>query len=171
MLTESARMSSASEARFRLQAPNSVPREIKVIALDAPSEVLIRRLAKRSWSHATFLTASAFAAAASLDVPDVAPNGWLTDLGGGTRNLMDEVGAADLVVMVAMPGGNAQAAPVIGAACSAMRVNTAAFISGASSASEEAVSKTLAQLRPWSLMVVVAKSEDYIEDMLVALRA
>jgi hypothetical protein len=30
---------------------------------------------------------------------------------------------------------------------------------------------TLAQLRPWSLMVVIAESDDYIDDMLTALRA
>ena len=69
------------------------------------------------------------------------------------------------------PTGMQRAAAVIGEACSELRVNTAAFISGAMSSSEEAVSKTLAQLRPWSLMVVVAKSEEYIEDMLVALQA
>lgn len=170
MLTESVRMSSASEARFRLQAPNSEQREIKVIALDAPSEVLLRRLAGLSWNRATFLTASSFSSA-PLDMPGAATDGWLMDLSGRPGNLMEEIGAADLVVMVAMPDGNAQAAAVIGEACSAMRVNTAAFISGATSSSEEAISKTLAQLRPWSLMVVVAKSEDYIEDMLVALRA
>jgi len=170
MLTESARMSSASEARFRLQAPNSKPREIKVFALDAPSEVLIRRLAEHSWNHASFLSASAFAAA-PRDMQHAATDGWLVDLGGRPRNLMDEISAADLVVMVAMPEGNARAAAVIGEACSDLRVNTAAFIFGATSSSEEAISKTLAQLRPWSLMVVVAKSEDYIEDMLIALRA
>jgi hypothetical protein len=170
MLSESERMSSASEARFRLQSPNSKPREIKVFALDAPSDALVRRLAERSWNHATFLTASSFPAA-HQDNRRGAMDGWLTDLGGRRRNLMDEVVAADLVVMVAMPDGNAQAAAVIGAVCSDMRVNTAAFISASTSSSEEAVSKTLAQLRPWSLMVVIAKSEDYIEDMLVALRA
>lgn len=169
MLSESARMSSASEARFRLQAPNSQPRKIKVIALDAPSEALIRRLADNSWIHATFLSALNFAASAEKD--RFPKEGWLTDLSGHPRNLTSEVDTADLVVMVAVPEGNARAAGAIGEACSAMRVNTAAFISGASSSSEEAIAKTLAQLRPWSLMVVVAKSEDYIEDMLIALRA
>jgi hypothetical protein len=33
------------------------------------------------------------------------------------------------------------------------------------------LSKTLSQLRPWSLMLVIASSVDYIEDMLIALRA
>ena len=170
MLTESERMSSASEARFRLQAPNSEPREIKVIALDAPSEALVRQLAERSWNRATFLSASSFAAGLPA-AQDTARDGWLVDLDGRSRNLMDEVSSADLVVMVANPGGDAQVAAIIGELCGELRVNTAAFIYGATASSEEAISRTPAQLRPWSLMVVVAKSEDYIEDMLVALRA
>ena len=39
------------------------------------------------------------------------------------------------------------------------------------SAPEAALSKTLLQLRPWSLMVVIADPDDYIDNMLVALRA
>jgi len=170
MITESARMNSASEVRFRLQAPNSNPREIKVIAMDAASEGLVRRLAERSWNHAAFLSAWSFSATPP-DLQRGETGGWLVDLDGGPKNLMDEVNAADLIVMVAMPDGNAGAAAAIGEACSELRVNTAAFISGAASSSEESVSKTLAQLRPWSLMVVVAKSDEYIEDMLIALQA
>ena len=36
MLSESARMTTAEEARFRIDYPNSKPRAIKVVALDAP---------------------------------------------------------------------------------------------------------------------------------------
>ena len=170
MLTESARMNSASEGRFRIQKPNSNPREIKVIALDAPSLGMVGRLAERSWDHATFLNASAFDSEPK-NKQHVSRDGWLTDLSSRPKILIDEVVAADLIVMVAMPGGNAGAASVIGDACSLMRVDTAAFVCGATSASDEAMSKTLAQLRPWSLMVVIAEEEDYIEDMLIALRA
>jgi hypothetical protein len=42
---------------------------------------------------------------------------------------------------------------------------------GAASATDEALSKTLAQLRPWALMLVIASSDEYIADMLSALRA
>ena len=170
MLSESARMSSAHEALFRIQATNSEPRTIKVIALDGPSEGLLVRLAERSWNHATFLTASTFAAQPGRE-HRVETDSWLTDLAGRPTSLTDEVDTADLVVMVAMPGGNAQAAAVIGDSCSLRRVNTAAFVCGATPSSEEAVSKTLAQLRPWSLMVVIAEAEDYIEEMLIALQA
>src|SRR2546425_12189260 len=158
MPSESARMSSAAEARYRIQAPNSRPRSITVIALDARSEAILQRLAKGSWSHATFLTASA-----NL-------RGWLSDLAGHSRDLMDEVDTADLVVMVATPGGHAQAASIVGEACSLKRVMTTALVVGAGSASDQAVSATLAQVRPGSLMGVIAKPDGYVADMLLAVR-
>lgn len=170
MLSESARMSSAAEARFRIQAPNSRPRAIKVIGLDRASEDVVRRLAEAPWKNATFFTASAFAHAPYTE-QGFSTDGWLSDLTGRTRSLMEEVGTADLVVMVATAGGNAQVASVIGEACSLRRVMTTALIAGGTSASDEALSKTLAQVRPWSLMVVLADADDYIEDMLTALRA
>jgi hypothetical protein len=163
-------MSSAAEARFRVQAPNSKPRAITVIALDPPSEAVVKRLAEGSWNHATFLTASAFAGAPQSE-QRFSIDGWLTDLAGRPRNLIGEVDTADLVVMVATPGGNAVVASIIGEACSLRRVDTTALVVGATSASDEAVSKTLRQVRPWSLMVVIANPDDYIDDMLIALRA
>ena len=60
---------------------------------------------------------------------------------------------------------------IVGEACSLRRVMTTALVVGAKSASDEAVSKTLAQVRPWSLMLVIANPDDYIDDMLVALQA
>ena len=73
--------------------------------------------------------------------------------------------------MVAAPGGEAHAASTIGEACSARRVMTTGLVVGANPASEEAVSRTLSQLRPWSLMLVIADPDNYIDDMLSALRA
>jgi hypothetical protein len=148
MVSESARMSSALEARYRLQAPNSLPRNVKIIALDAVAEDVLRGLARGSWQHATFHSSSSF-----------------------LRSLRPEVASADLVIMVAGPGGDADAVSVIGAACSERRVSTTALIVGVSGASDEALSRTLAQVRPWSLMVVIANTDEYIADMLTALRA
>jgi hypothetical protein len=169
MLSESARMSTAAEARFRIDAPNSKPRHIKVIALDAASEALVKRLAERRWNNASFFTASAFA----LAPPErgFSMQGWLSDLAGRTKDLINEVNGADLVVMVATAGENAQAAALIGEACSFRRVNTTGLILGGASATDDMLSKTLLQLRPWSLMLVIANGENYIEDMLIALRA
>ena len=156
-------MSSAAEARFRVQAPNSKPRTIKVIALDPPSESVIRRLALRSWAHASFFTAAGPLHETAGD--------WLRDLAGGSRDLLAEVATADLVVMVATPGGNAERATLVGEACSHSRVMTTALIAHADASSDDALAKTLAQLRPWSLMTVIGNVDDYIEDMLIALRA
>src|SRR5205085_3575320 len=129
--------------RFRIQETNSIPRAIKVIALDTSSETIVSRLADRPWQSATFLSAAAFPAAAR-------------DFSGRARDLTTEIDTADLVVMVASPGGQAHAASVIGEACSARRVMTTGLVVGANPTSEEAVCKTLLQLRPWSLMLVVA---------------
>ena len=48
---------------------------------------------------------------------------------------------------------------------------TAGFVVGGDDANTSALSKTLAQVRPWSLMVVIARSDDYIDAMMTALRA
>jgi hypothetical protein len=45
MQSESARMSSAAEAKFRIDRPNSQPRAVKVIALDTQSERIVKELA------------------------------------------------------------------------------------------------------------------------------
>jgi len=158
MQSESARMTSAAEARFRVQAPNSTPRAIKVIALDAVGEAAVRRLSDAGWQHATFFTATE-------------PDDALSDLVGARRNTGDEVGAADLVILIAGPGGRAYAAPLIGEVCSARRVMTTGFVVGGIATTARELSKTLAQLRPWSLMVVIAETDDYLDDMMTALRA
>jgi hypothetical protein len=165
-------MSSAAEARFRIEAPNSRPRAVKVIALDAPSERVVKELAQESWQGASFLTASAFAGAASGSAPQrFSLGGWLNDLAGRTKNLVEEIGCADLVVMVASAGENAGAAGIIGEACAVRHVMTTALILGTASSSDEALSKMLAQLRPHAMMLVISSADEYIKDMLTALRA
>jgi hypothetical protein len=170
MLSESARMTTAEEARFRINYPNSKPRAVKVVALDAPSEAVVKRLAQGQWQRASFLTASKFHGA---------PRGgegwtmeaWLSDLAGRTKDLVDEVASADLVVMVSSAGTKAEAAAVIAEACSVRKVMTTALIIGSEAKSDEELSKTLASLRPYASMLVIANNDDYIEEMLVALRA
>ena len=168
MQSESARMSSAAEARYRIDAPNSKPRVVKVIALDHPSERVVKSLSQQKWQNAAFFTASAFG-----DAPRQGESfaGWLSDVAGRTKNLVDEVNSADLVVMVSTAGENAGAASIIGEACSLKRVMTTALVLGGANISDDVLSRTLSQLRPWSLMLVIASAEEYIADMLTALRA
>lgn len=170
MLSESARMASAQEARYRINAPNSTARSVKIIALDHASEPLVQQLAKRSWNQAAFFTASAFADMPKQSAP-FSMQGWLSDLAGRAKDLVNEVNGADLVVMVATAGEDAPAASLIGEACQGRHVMTTSLILGSSTKSDAELSKSLAQLRPYSQMLVVATAEDYVEDMLRALRA
>ena len=169
MQSESARMSSAAEARFRVNYPNSQPRVIKVVALDATSEEVVKRVAQHVWERANFFT--------SLKLED-APHGpawsmraWLSDLAGRTKALVEEVSSADLVVMISSAGASPEAASVIGEACAARKVMTMAVIVGREQSSNEDLSKTLAALRPYASMLVIANGDEYIEEMLAALRA
>jgi len=170
MLSESARMASAVEARFRIDAPNSRPRTVKVIALDRASDRLVQHLAQRSWTQATFFTASAFAGAPRPS-ERFSMQGWLSDLAGRAKDLVDEVNSADLIVMVASAGEDVPAASLIGEACIVRHVMTTSLILGSAAKSDAELSKSLAQLRPYSQMLVIATAEDYVEDMLRALRA
>ena len=170
MSSESARANAAAEARFRIDDANSRQRAVKVMALDARSEAVVRHLARGRWGGASFFTASAFAPAPSTDAR-FSMASWLSDLTGRTKDLVDELDTADLVAMVATVGENSQAASVIGEACSMKRVTTIAFVLSSPSTPQEALSRTLAQLRPWTLMLVVAGDEDYIAEVLTALRA
>jgi len=170
MPSESTRATTAAEARFRVEAPNSQPRAVKIIALDHPSEQVIKRLAGLPWNRASFFTASAFAGTPRTGKA-FSMQGWLSDLAGRTKDLVDELATADLVVMVASAGHDAQAAAIIGEACALRRVMTTGLVLSDASVPDAAVSMTLAQMRPHVLMLVVASAEDYIEDMLTALRA
>jgi hypothetical protein len=84
--------------------------------------------------------------------------------------LVDDVPRADLVMMVTRAGSDAHAAAIIGEACSRAQVMTMTLVVRAASTMDEALSKTLAQVRPWSLMVVVASDDGYAEDILRSFR-
>ena len=170
MESESARMASAAQAKFRIDRPNSKGRAVKVIALDRPSEKVVKELAQAQWQGATFLTATAFSGAPKQG-ERFSMNGWLNDLAGRTKDLIDEVNSADLVVMVATAGENAAAAAIISEACSHNHVMTTALILGSATSSDETLSKMLGQLRPYAMMLVIATADEYIRDMLTALRA
>jgi len=166
VLSESARMTTAAALRFRIQEPNARVRATSVIALDPASEPFVARLAEDRWNHATFLKSPEDVGAAGPD----ADEGWLTTFDGRRTRIREAVDSADQVIMVAAAGGRADAAALVGRACSDRRVTTTALIVGAGDAADADISKTLAQLRPWSLMVVIASSDDYVRDMMTALR-
>ena len=168
MLSESARMTTADEARYRINDPNSKPRAVKVVALDPPSEAVVKRLAEGDWQRATFLTVHDGAAPGG---EGWSMKAWLADLAGRAKNLVDEVASADLVVMISSAGTMPEAAALIAEACNARKVMTTALIIGSQAKSDDELSKTLGALRPYASMLVIASGDEYIEEMLAALRA
>ncbi len=60
MLSESARMTTAEEAKFRINAPNSKPRAIKVIALDQRSQAIVKKLAEGDLEQGVLFCLGAF---------------------------------------------------------------------------------------------------------------
>lgn len=120
-------MSSAVEARFRIQSPPPTNRAVKVVDLDAASDADVMRV-------------------------------------------IGEINRADLVLMVVRAGGNTTAVSAIGTACSDLRVMTHTVVIRDASTSDAEVSKTLGDVRPWSLMVVVVDRRDYVDDILRSFR-
>jgi hypothetical protein len=171
MESESARMSSAVEARFRIDYPNSEPRAVKVVALDEASERVVKRVAQLAWQRASFFTLLRFGAGEPAGREGWSMTAWLSDLAGRTKALIEEVASADLVVMVASAGAGAEAASVIGEACAAHKVMTTALIVAGARRSDDELSRTLAALRPYASMLVIASGDEYVEEMLAALRA
>lgn len=164
MLSESARMSSAAEARFRVREPARATRVVLVIALDEASDGVVATLAERRGRSDT-----AYFPASSL-LPLIAGPDTAVPLADRRAAVLDEVAKADLVVMVAGEGGHAGAAALVGAVCSEHRVMTTTLLVHHPDATEDAISKTLAQVRPWSLMVMVASDEHYVEEILRSFR-
>ena len=176
MESESARMSSAAQARFRIDYPNSEPRVTKVVALDEGSERVVKRVAQQAWQRANFFTSLKFGGTPARGEgwsmkKEGSMQAWLSDLAGRTKALIEEVASADLVVMVASAGTSADAASVIGEACAARKVMTTALVIAGGQRSDDELSRTLAALRPYVSMLVIASGDEYIEEMLTALRA
>jgi len=86
-------------------------------------------------------------------------------------NLLDQIGAADLVVTVSSAGASTDDAGVIAEACGVHGVMLTALLIDPESAPEVSLLGTMMPLRAHAAMLVVAKGEEYVEAMLSALRA
>src|SRR5262249_13682185 len=127
MISESASASSAREARFRIGDRNSERRLVKIMALDAPSQSLVKRLAQDQWDGASFLFAKSLGTLRHAGTP-ISTADVLTDTAGRTKHLLDEIGSADLVVMIAAAGESVLNVAAIGEACRLRRVTTTQLV-------------------------------------------
>ncbi len=169
--SESVRMTTAREAAFRVQYPNSQPRLIKVIALDREASLVVSELSRKTWNRAVFFNSLSFPPAGGPVGTKDKMQAWLSDVAGHASELVAEIDSADVIVVVASPGTDAQAATMIGEACRLRHKSMIGLILQTAGVSDEALSRTLLGMRPLSTMLVVASGSEYIEEMLSAMRA
>ena len=168
--SESARMTTAREAAFRIDRPNSLPRAVHVFALDDPSWRLLTELAQQPWTRAAFFSAQSFDSRTPPPGGAEAVSAWARDLAGRTRDLVAEIGRADVVVLVATAGHDAGMASIIGQACREQGRNCAGIVLHGT-AGDRVNAATMARMRPHVRMLVAADDADYLTQMLSALRA
>jgi hypothetical protein len=165
LLETCARAATAAEARFRIGYPNSARRASRVIALDGGAAAMLARFADQSWSGARRLIYVSQPSAAGLgsrpiDVVVRAPD-------GSDSLLADELAGVDIAVMIASAAGAAEAAAVVADACAARGIMTAGLVFGALGD----VGAAISALRPHASVLVVSRDQDFVPEMLAALRA
>ena len=167
LLSSCALATSAAEARYRIDAPIEGRQGARVVSLDDGAATLVRRLARQRWNGARFFT---------LVATPLGPDGSgathpldmaLHRTDGSTTRLVDELGQADVTVMVATANGNAPAASTIGRACARRGIMTAGLVLG----DRGDVGDTVTALRPYAQVLLVTRDEQDVAEVLTALRA
>lgn len=171
MQSESARMTTAKEASYRVPYANSKPRSAKIVALDPRAAKIVDEVAKSEWNGARFFTSLSFEAGSDPGGTQEGMKAWLSDIAGRTMDLVSEVADADFVVAITSAGEDARAVTVIGDACAAHNKTLIGLVVPFDGSTEADVSASLDHMRPHARMLVVANGTDYINVMLTALRA
>jgi hypothetical protein len=169
LLGSCAKAATAAEARYRVAYPNAKERASRIFALDGDAAAMMRRIEQEPWHGAHFLTFRAVTSGAKgldslpVDAKLAAPD-------GSEVRLSDELKGADVAVMIATSGASAEAAAAIGNACFVRNIMTTGLIVAKDGKRGE-VERTMQALRPYAAMLVISTGEEYIPEMLTALRA
>ncbi|APX89473.1 hypothetical protein BV394_06885 [Brevirhabdus pacifica] len=182
LLASCASASTAAEARFRVNYPNSGRRRSRIFALDGPAAEAMFAITEAPWQGAHFLAVGSGGdvdpeATGADDLPLSHPDGT------GAK-LSEEIEGADVVVLISSTGENAGAAEVIAREayhrhimCGGLALAGTALANGrgsgapASSPDSDPTSHVVNTLRPFASILVVARDADFIPAMLNALRA
>lgn len=164
MLTQSQRMTTAAEARFRIKEPNSRKRDSLIIALDQDARKVIGELIGLEWNGAHFHYVAEGADPSALDdVQIVTPS-------GEKQNLAAALKTADVVMMVATHDTPAEVVKAVGENCFRSRVMTSGFVLDESGDGDR-LEATLSAVRPFVVSLVVGTDEDFLIETLRAIRA
>jgi hypothetical protein len=159
-----ARATTAAEARYRIDRPIEPRHGARIIALDDRATTIVRQTAQLPWNTARFFTLAVGIPALDGDgYPDIALHG--TD--ATSSRLSDEVGEADVFVMVATTDADAAAASAIGRAAAGRGIMTAGVVMG----DRAEVDSTVAALRPYARVLLVSQDDQDLSVVLTALRA
>jgi hypothetical protein len=167
-----AEATSASETRFRIDAPIVPTRATRIVALDHGAAAVVRRVAAQQWAGARFFTCDAPGASrtGSNGNGNGSGNGrvglGLRGLDGTPAHLAAELTGADVAVVVATVDDGAAAASAIGQACTARGIMTAGLILG----EDRDVADAVSALRPHVRVLMVSADEDDVSEVLTALR-
>lgn len=169
-LSESARVTTAEESRFRIYYPNSRPRSSRIIALDEASYAHLKDLREQEWNDLHILR---YIETIPPSDPEhiLTVDGVLEDVEGNQVRLSNEIEGADVIVMVTSAGTVSDAAETIGLASFVRHRMATGMIRNSDDASEEELARTLKTLRPFAAMLVVSSGDEYIPAILSALRA
>ncbi|WP_158914805.1 hypothetical protein [Caulobacter sp. S45] len=169
MIAGSARATTMREGAYRIAAPNSRPRNIMVVALEAGAARLLAHLAEGVWHRVSFRSSVWL-----QDIPNPQSgtlDKWWDVVAGHAEDLVSEIAASDLVIMVTTAGDPTTGASVIGEACVEHAVKTSGIVIRGSMASPDVLSQSLMELRPWTQTLSVIGESDMIVDMIHALGA
>jgi hypothetical protein len=137
------------------------------VALEAGAARLLAGIAKDAWRGTRFRSSVWLE-----DAPD--PRGealdqWCDIIAGHAANLVSEISASDLVMVITTAGDPATGASAIGEACLARGVKTAGIILQTPGTSPETLSQSLRELRPWTRTLSVLGDPAMIPGMIHAL--
>lgn len=166
LLSSCARATTREESAFRVQHPNSLTRATRIVALDEEAAEIMRRVSEEPWQGAHFLT---FVRAETQPGFDALPtDAVVTGPDGAETKLSAELADADVVVMIATEGSGADVASVVATAGHARNVMVAGLVVTKPGG---AVGEAVRSLRPVASVLVIASGEEYVPEMLTALRA
>lgn len=171
--SESARVTTAKEAKFRIQYPNSQPRSLKIIALDREAGQVVEQVSRLKWNRAVFFKSMTFASPKGLPPANGRKDmqAWLDCVAGQAKDLVAEIDSADSMVVIASSGTDADGAALIGEICQMRHKSMIGLVLRTAATTDQELSRTLLGLRPYTTMLVVASGAEYVEDMLTAMRA
>lgn len=164
MLTQSQRMTTAAEAKFRIKEPNSRKRDSLIIALDPDARSVIGDLIGLEWNGAHFHYVVEGADPAALDDVEIeTPK-------GDRQKLTEALKTADVVMMVATHDTPDAVVKAVGENCFRNLVMTSGFVLDESGDGKR-LEATLSVVRPYVVSLVVGTDEDFLIETLRAIRA